>query len=127
VAALVASAFRFYAGPGDELRVRAIAPTYASEGWDASVSVIETVMADRPFIVDTLEAALEARASPCGAAPPIVGRAGSHGAVDLACAAERQRAARVVRARRWSRAPPTPRRSPGSSSSRATGSATCGW
>ncbi|TMD15221.1 MAG: NAD-glutamate dehydrogenase, partial [Chloroflexi bacterium] len=60
VAALVASAFRFYAAPGDELRVRAIAPAYVTEGWDASVSVIETVMPDRPFIVDTIEAALEA-------------------------------------------------------------------
>src|SRR5438552_2262803 len=74
VAALVASAFRFYAGPGDELRVRAIAPTYATEGWDASVSVIETVMADRPFIVDTLEAALEAEGVAVrGLLHPIVG------------------------------------------------------
>src|SRR5437763_16912039 len=60
VAALVASAFRFYAAPGDELRARAIAPSYVTEGWDASVSVIETVKADRPFIDDTLETALEA-------------------------------------------------------------------
>src|SRR5207245_1495430 len=59
VAALVASAFRFYAAPGEELRARAIAPTYVTEGWDAAVSVIETVMPDRPFIVDTIEAALE--------------------------------------------------------------------
>src|SRR5947208_358160 len=74
VAALVASAFRFYAGSGDELRVRAIAPTYATEGWDASVSVIETVMADRPFIVDTLEAALEAEGVAVrGLLHPIVG------------------------------------------------------
>jgi len=60
VAALVASAFRFYAAPGEELRARAIAPTYVTEGWDASVSVVETVMPDRPFIVDTIQAALEA-------------------------------------------------------------------
>src|SRR5437773_2398275 len=74
VAALVASAFRFYAGSGDELRVRAIAPTYATEGWDASVSVIETVMADRPLIVDTLEAALEAEGVAVrGLLHPIVG------------------------------------------------------
>src|SRR5437762_568407 len=74
VAALVASAFRFYAGSGDELRVRAIAPTYATEGWDASVSVIETVMADRPFIVDNLEAALEAEGVAVrGLLHPIVG------------------------------------------------------
>src|SRR5205823_10625271 len=41
-------------------RARAIAPTYVTEGWDASVSVVETVMPDRPFIVDTIQAALEA-------------------------------------------------------------------
>src|SRR5207249_3407057 len=60
VAALVASAFRFYAAPGEELRARAIAPTYVTEGWDASVSVVEAVMPDRPLIVDTIQAALEA-------------------------------------------------------------------
>jgi glutamate dehydrogenase len=58
VAALVWSAFRFYAGPGPELRVRAITPTYVTEGWDAPVTVIETAMPDRPFIVDTIREAL---------------------------------------------------------------------
>ena len=57
---LVTSAYRFYAGPGPELRVRAITPTYASDGWDAAVSVIETCISDRPFVVDTIRAALEA-------------------------------------------------------------------
>jgi glutamate dehydrogenase len=59
-AALVASAFRFCAAPGPELRVRAITPTYATEGWDAPGSVIETCMPDRPFVVDTLRERLGA-------------------------------------------------------------------
>src|SRR5439155_721933 len=58
-AALVASAFRFFSAPGPELRVRAVTPEYASDGWDAPVSVIETVMPDRAFIVDTIRSRLE--------------------------------------------------------------------
>ena len=42
VAAMVASAFRFYAAPGPELRVRVLTPSYGDEGWDAPVSIIET-------------------------------------------------------------------------------------
>jgi len=57
-AALVDSAFRWYAAPGPGVRVRAVTPTYASEGWDAPVSVVETVMPDRPFIVDTIRSRL---------------------------------------------------------------------
>src|SRR5499433_1779928 len=57
---LVTSAYRFYAGPGPELRVRAITPNYAADGWDAPVSVIETAISDRPFVVDTIRATLEA-------------------------------------------------------------------
>src|SRR5207253_2677407 len=34
-------------------------PDYASEGWDAPVSIIETVMPDRAFIVDTIRLRLE--------------------------------------------------------------------
>src|SRR5581483_11038593 len=60
-AAFVAGAFRFFAAPGPELRVRAFTPTYASEGWDAPYSVIETAMPDRPFTVDTIRARLDAR------------------------------------------------------------------
>jgi glutamate dehydrogenase len=60
VAALVNAAFRFYAAPGPALRVRAQAPSYASEGWDAPVSVIETCVADRPFVVDTIRSVLAA-------------------------------------------------------------------
>ena len=58
-AALVASAFRFLSAPGPELRVRALTPDYASEGWDAPLSIIETVMPDRAFIVDTIRLRLE--------------------------------------------------------------------
>jgi glutamate dehydrogenase len=57
---LVTSAYRFYAGPGPELRVRAITPNYAADGWDAAVSVIETAISDRPFVVDTIRATLDA-------------------------------------------------------------------
>jgi glutamate dehydrogenase len=53
-AAMVASAFRFYAGPGPDVRVRATTPDYPSEGWEAPVSVLETAMPDRPFVVDTI-------------------------------------------------------------------------
>ncbi len=59
-AALVASAFRFFAAPGPDLRVRVFVPTYAHEGWDAPVTVIETIMGDRPFVVDTVRERLRA-------------------------------------------------------------------
>ena len=59
-AALVESAFRFYAAPGPQVRVRAVAPTFASEGWDATLSVLETCMPDRPFVVDTIRESLRA-------------------------------------------------------------------
>lgn len=60
-AALVVSAYRFFAGPGPSLRVRALTPDYAGEGWDAPVSIVETVLGDRPFIVDTVRAELRAQ------------------------------------------------------------------
>ena len=63
-AAMVDSAYRFYAAPGPDLRVRALTPTYASEGWDAPVSVIETAMPDRAFIVDTIRRRLEVEGVP---------------------------------------------------------------
>jgi len=59
-AALVGSAFRFFAAPGPDLRVRALTPTYATDGWDAPVSIVETVMPDRAFIVDTIRCRLDA-------------------------------------------------------------------
>ncbi len=60
-AALVVSAYRFFAAPGPALRVRALTPDYASEGWDAPVSIVETVLGDRPFIVDTVREELRAQ------------------------------------------------------------------
>jgi glutamate dehydrogenase len=59
-AALVESAFRFYVGPGPVVRVRAITPTYATDGWDAPGSIIETCIPDRPFVVDTIRERLAA-------------------------------------------------------------------
>jgi glutamate dehydrogenase len=74
VGALVASAFRFYSSPGPELRVRAFTPTYAEEGWDAPVSIVETVMPDRPFVVDTIRERLHAEElAPRALIHPILG------------------------------------------------------
>jgi glutamate dehydrogenase len=64
VAALVESAYRFYAGAGPDLRVRAFSPAYDGEGWDADVSVLETCLSDRPFVVDTITARLDAAGMP---------------------------------------------------------------
>ncbi len=61
VAALVVSAFRFFAGPGPAVRVRAITPDYATDGWDAPVTIVETILGDRPFIVDTVREELRAQ------------------------------------------------------------------
>ena len=58
--AVVASAFRFFAAPGPDLRVRVVTPTYATEGWDAPGTVIETCIGDRPFVVDTVRERLHA-------------------------------------------------------------------
>src|SRR5439155_914672 len=79
-AALVASAFRFLSAPGPELRVRALTPDYASEGWDAPVSIIETVMPDRAFIVDTIRLRLERAGVPLMALlhPIFAARRGHH-------------------------------------------------
>jgi glutamate dehydrogenase len=60
VAGLVTSAFAFFAAPGPALRVRALSPTLADDGWDAPWSVLESAQPDRPFIVDTVVATLRA-------------------------------------------------------------------
>ncbi|MCW5893511.1 MAG: NAD-glutamate dehydrogenase [bacterium] len=60
VAGMVTSAFRFFAGPGPGGRVRALSPTLADDGWDAPWSVLESAQPDRPFLVDTVVAALRA-------------------------------------------------------------------
>ncbi len=59
--AAVQSAYRFYAAPGEAIRVRVVDPTYLDEGWDAPLTVIETAMPERPFIVETVRSELAAR------------------------------------------------------------------
>jgi glutamate dehydrogenase len=61
VVQLVVSAFRFFQAPGPLPRVRVFTPTYVDEGWDASWTVVETCLTDRPFIVDTIRETLRAR------------------------------------------------------------------
>jgi glutamate dehydrogenase len=58
---LVLSAFRFFQAPGPLPRVRVVTPTYVDEGWDAPWTIVETCLADRPFIVDTIREELRAR------------------------------------------------------------------
>ena len=53
-AALAALAFRFLAAGGPLPRVRVFTPTFAADGWEPGGTVVETVMPDRPFIVDTI-------------------------------------------------------------------------
>ena len=52
--ALAASAYRFIADAGPLPRVRVFTPSFAVDGWEAHATVVQTVMPDRPFIVDTL-------------------------------------------------------------------------
>jgi len=56
--ALCAGAWRFVAAAGDEPRVRVFNPDLEHDGWDAPVTVVETLVGDRPFIVDTVREAL---------------------------------------------------------------------
>ncbi len=51
---LAARAFRFFAEGGPVPRVRVFTPTFAVDGWEGTGTVVETVMPDRPFIVDTV-------------------------------------------------------------------------
>ena len=53
-AALATHAFRFLAAGGPLPRVRIFTPTFAADGWEPGGAVVETVMPDRPFIVDTI-------------------------------------------------------------------------
>ncbi len=55
------SAYRFFAAPGPEPRLRVFNPEFERDGWDAPVTVVETALADRPFIVDTVREALHAQ------------------------------------------------------------------
>jgi glutamate dehydrogenase len=60
LAALAASAFSFYRARGrGPLALRVFTPMADRDGWTAPVTVIETVLDDRPFIVDTVTALLE--------------------------------------------------------------------
>jgi glutamate dehydrogenase len=53
LAALIVGAFHFLSEPGeDPVRVQVLNPH--DEGWSAPVSVIRTLVGDRPFIVDTI-------------------------------------------------------------------------
>src|SRR5262245_51484218 len=53
--ALALTAFRFVTERSlEEPRVRVFDPQLAVEGWQNPCSVIETLMGDRPFIVDTI-------------------------------------------------------------------------
>jgi glutamate dehydrogenase len=58
VAALCGSAYRFLSQGGAEPRVRVFNPEFERDGWDAPVTVVETLLADRPFVVDTVREAL---------------------------------------------------------------------
>jgi glutamate dehydrogenase len=43
----------------DDLRVSVYNPSYAADGWEAPYTVVEAHLQDRPFIVDSLRAALK--------------------------------------------------------------------
>lgn len=59
LAAVVLSAFRLIAERStDEPRVLAYDPDLTPAGWETPATVIETVMRDRPFIVDTVQECL---------------------------------------------------------------------
>ncbi len=61
LAARVTSAFRFVAERGrSALAARIFRPEAARDGWESAHAVIETALDDRPFIVDTLRAFVEA-------------------------------------------------------------------
>jgi len=54
-AALTLDAFRFVNAAGtDDLRVRVFNPDVARDGWDCPDTIVQTIMRDRPFIVDTI-------------------------------------------------------------------------
>ncbi|GIW41554.1 MAG: NAD-glutamate dehydrogenase [Candidatus Binatia bacterium] len=71
VEALSRAAFDFFAAPGPRPRVRVYDPSYERDGWDAPVTVVETLLGDRPFVVDTVRLALD-RYAPLLFLHPIV-------------------------------------------------------
>src|SRR5438093_5270084 len=77
------SAYRFFASAGQEPRVRVVNPEFSRDGWDAPITLVETVVSDRPFIVDTVRDALLRTGSPIRVfLHPVVGcERDPHGAV----------------------------------------------
>jgi glutamate dehydrogenase len=62
LAAMTASAFAFVRDRGPApLAVRVFTPNQERDGWDSPLTVVESVVEDRPFIVDTLCEALAAQ------------------------------------------------------------------
>jgi glutamate dehydrogenase len=61
LAAMIASAFAFVRDRRTSpIAVRTFVPDADRDGWSSTLTVVETVIDDRPFIVETLHAALEA-------------------------------------------------------------------
>jgi glutamate dehydrogenase len=60
-AALVASAFEFFANAAEPVRVRLRTPKADGDGWDSPYTICETHLRDRPFIVDTIRELFQRR------------------------------------------------------------------
>lgn len=61
LAGMVAGALAFLGQRGDtEVAVRVLVPSAERDGWSSPLTVVETVIEDRPFIVDTIKQAIEA-------------------------------------------------------------------
>lgn len=59
LAAILLSAFRFLVERSpDEPRVAVLGPEQARDGWEMSATVVQTLVRDRPFIVDTVRETL---------------------------------------------------------------------
>jgi len=93
LAALCAGAYEFVAPPAEEPRVRVFNPEFARDGWDAPVTVIETLVSDRPFVVDTVRETLhQAGCVTRILLHPILGvERDAHGAVAAVTPPERSR------------------------------------
>ncbi|MCA9837863.1 MAG: NAD-glutamate dehydrogenase [Trueperaceae bacterium] len=56
--AIAVSAFRFLQQGNSDLSLRVYNPEYQTEGWETSYTIIELRLKDRPFIVDSVRAAI---------------------------------------------------------------------
>lgn len=56
--AIAISAFRFVQHAKEDLSLRVYNPDYQADGWETSYTVIELRLKDRPFIVDSVKAAI---------------------------------------------------------------------